>query len=169
MCYIGQNMVKLMMWVWEHFQFISQYLHVHVYCLYTVITQYKHLKNLADIRHHSDVFGLDCECNFFVTSHSKNTCDWIGGTAKWLTAQASLQSPLEGQIVSVRHLFDWCVGNIQHITFFFITAANIDSQRALLDDWFASVFPARHTCCCFHVWWTLVVRMHKWNYKVKFM
>ena len=68
----------------------------------------------------------------------KNTCDGIGGTVKRLAARASLQSPLVGQILSVRQLFDWCVGNIQHITFFFVTAADVDSHRALLDDRFVS-------------------------------
>ena len=46
--------------------------------------QYKHLKNFANIRHHFDDFGLDCEWNFFVTSYG----DGIGGTVKWLAAWA---------------------------------------------------------------------------------
>ena len=68
----------------------------------------------------------------------KNTCDGIGGTVKWLVPRTSLQSPLEGQILSVRQLFDWRMCNIQHITFFFVPAADVDSQRALLDDRFES-------------------------------
>ena len=31
--------------------------------------RYKHVKNSANIRHNSDNFGLECERNFFVTSH----------------------------------------------------------------------------------------------------
>ena len=78
--------------------------------------QYKNFKNFANNLHQSDDFGLDCEWNFFATSHGKNTCDGIGGTVKWLVPRASLQSPLEGQILSVRQLFDWRMCNIQHIT-----------------------------------------------------
>ena len=44
--------------------------------------QYKYFKNFATIHHHSDDFRLDCEWNFFVTSHGKNTCDGTGGTVK---------------------------------------------------------------------------------------
>jgi hypothetical protein len=40
--------------------------------------------------------------------------------------------------LSVRQLFDWRMCNIQHITFFFVPAADVDSQRALLDDRFES-------------------------------
>ena len=67
------------------------------------------------------------------------TCNGNGGTAKWLPARLSLQSPLEEQILSVRQLFNWCMCNIQHATFYSVTAAEIDSQRELLDDGFASV------------------------------
>ena len=38
----------------------------------------------------------------------------------------------------MRQLFDWSVCNILHIIFFYVTAADIDSQRALLDDRFVS-------------------------------
>ena len=40
--------------------------------------------------------------------------------------------------LAVRQLFDWRMCNIQHITFFFVPAADVDSQRALLDDQFES-------------------------------
>ena len=119
-----------------------QYLHTCTYILLLPSNgsagQYKNFKNFANNLHQSDDFGLDCEWNFFATSHGKNTCDGIGGTVKWLVPRTSLQSPLEGQILSVRQLFDWRMCNIQHITFFFVPAADVDSQRALLDDRFES-------------------------------
>ena len=50
--------------------------------------EYTNFKNFANICHHRDDLGLDCEWNFFVTSHGKNTCDGIRGKVKQLAALA---------------------------------------------------------------------------------
>ena len=50
--------------------------------------QYKNRYNIINLCHHK---GLLAEWHFFATSHGKTACDGIGGTAKRLTLNASLQ------------------------------------------------------------------------------
>ena len=40
--------------------------------------------------------------NVFATSHGKQPCDGIGGTVKRLTAKASLQRPINNQILDAQ-------------------------------------------------------------------
>lgn len=44
--------------------------------------QYKNRYNFINLCHHKNDFELDCEWNFFATSHGKGPCDGIGGTVK---------------------------------------------------------------------------------------
>src|SRR5258705_7229813 len=53
--------------------------------------QYKNRFNFINICHHSFHFNLDCEWNFFATSHCKGPCDGVGGTMKRTTAKEGLQ------------------------------------------------------------------------------
>ena len=56
--------------------------------------QYKNCKNFRNLCFHKSDFHVDCEWNFFATSHGKSPCGGLGGTVKRLTARASLQRPL---------------------------------------------------------------------------
>ena len=49
-------------------------------------------KNFANLCHHVSDFQLVAESIFFALSHRKSPCDHIGGAAKHLVANASLQS-----------------------------------------------------------------------------
>ena len=49
---------------------------------------------------------------FFATSHGKSTCDGIGGTVKRLTAKASLQRPVDRQILNSTEMFNFCTESI---------------------------------------------------------
>ena len=40
--------------------------------------RYKNKKNVINLCHHEDDFGLAAEWNFFATSHGKSVCDGIG-------------------------------------------------------------------------------------------
>jgi hypothetical protein len=82
--------------------------------------QYKNLKNFSNLCHHKEDHGMDAEWNFFATSHGKSACDGIGGTVKRLAARASLQRPLDHQILTPHDLYSWCIENIKNIVFFFI-------------------------------------------------
>lgn len=93
--------------------------HIH-YFSDGAASQYKNYKNFANLRHHKQDFGLNAEWNFFATSHGKNPCDGIGGTVKRLAARASLQRPLEGQILTSQQFFKFCEDNIKGIKFFFV-------------------------------------------------
>ena len=50
--------------------------------------------------------------NFFATSHGKSPCDGIGGTVKRLTTKASLQSPIDHQILNASDMYKFCNDNI---------------------------------------------------------
>lgn len=75
--------------------------------------QYKNRYNFINICHHKQDFNLDCEWNFFATSHGKSSCDGIGGTVKRLTAKASLQRPVNKQILTPKDMFDFCQESVK--------------------------------------------------------
>ena len=50
---------------------------------------------------------LSCSWSFFATSHGISSRDGIGGTIKWLAARASLQKPLNNQILKLVDLKSW--------------------------------------------------------------
>ena len=67
--------------------------------------QHKNYKNLLNLCHHKDDFGLTVDWSFFATSHGESACDGLGGTIKRLTARASLQRPISGQNLSADAMF----------------------------------------------------------------
>ena len=75
--------------------------------------QYKNRYNFINLCYHQEDFNLDCEWNFFATAHGKSPCDGIGGTVKRLVAKASLQRPVDGQILRPREMFTICQESLQ--------------------------------------------------------
>lgn len=75
--------------------------------------QYKNRYNFINLCNHQEDFHLECEWNFFATAHGKSPCDGIGGTVKRLTAKASLQRPVDGQILTPRDMFKFCQESLQ--------------------------------------------------------
>ena len=63
-------------------------------------SQYKNYKNFANLIFHVQDFGITAAWNFFATSHGKNLCDGVAGTVKRLATRASLQRPLDNQILT---------------------------------------------------------------------
>jgi len=82
--------------------------------------QYKNYKSFANLVHHKQDFGFTAEWNFYATSHGKNSCDGVGGTVKHLATRASLQRPLDDQILTPHQLFQFARDNISGIASFFI-------------------------------------------------
>ncbi|KAE8741782.1 hypothetical protein FOCC_FOCC012690 [Frankliniella occidentalis] len=80
---------------------------------------------------HAD-FGVAAEWHFHATSHGKGPCDGIGGTIKRLATRATLQGPSDKQIISGRHLYDWCVANLQKITVKYVTEMAWVTAKILL-------------------------------------
>ncbi|KAG1681447.1 hypothetical protein GQR58_011837 [Nymphon striatum] len=56
--------------------------------------QYKNHKNLFNLCPHKQDVDINAEWSLFATSHGKSPCDGIGGDVKRVTANASLQRPL---------------------------------------------------------------------------
>ena len=96
---------------------------------------YKNYKNFLNLCYHKEDFEMTAEWVFFATSHSKTACDGIGGTVKRTTARASLQRPLDQQILNVNAMFEFCIGKIGTITFYKITKdAAILTQQQLKEN-----------------------------------
>ncbi|KAJ8887263.1 hypothetical protein PR048_013478 [Dryococelus australis] len=72
---------------------------------------------------------MTAEWNFFATSHSKSPCHGIAGTTKQLVARASLQHPLEKQILTPKDLYDICNENINGIKFAFVSKEQIEQEE----------------------------------------
>ena len=87
--------------------------------------QYKNRKNLINLCHHHDNFGLDAEWIFFATSHGKSPCDGIGGFVKRHVAKRSLQHPLNNQILDHKAMINLCIEEIKDIEFIEISQEEI--------------------------------------------
>ena len=88
--------------------------------------QYKNRYNFINLYYHEHDFGLQAEWNFFATSHGKNACDGIGGTLKRAAARASLQRPVDNQILTPKDLFEYCHTSISSIKSFFVTSQEVE-------------------------------------------
>ena len=87
--------------------------------------QYKNYKNFANLIFHVQDFRITAEWNFFAASLWKNLCDVIGGTVKCLATRASLQRPLDNQILIPYQLFEFASQDISVITSFYINSETI--------------------------------------------
>ena len=99
--------------------------------------QYKNYKNFANLIFHVQDFGITAEWNFFATSHGKNLCDGVGGTVKRLATRASLQRPLDNQILTPYQLFEFASQDIFGITSFYVNSETVKKTAAILEPQFA--------------------------------
>lgn len=60
-------------------------------------------------------FGVPAEWHFYATIHGTSTCDGIGGPIKRLVTKASLQRPLNEQILTPLQMFNWVKSNMSGI------------------------------------------------------
>lgn len=95
-------------------------------------SQYKNKKNFINICYHKTDFGVDCEWNFFASSHGKNACDGIGGTTKRAVARASLQRPYSNQILTPEEMYRFCSENISGIQFIYVSAEECKTNSVQL-------------------------------------
>ena len=61
--------------------------------------QHKNYKAFLNLCHHKSDFDIDATWAFFATSHGKSPCDRIGSTVKCKILCASLQRPVNNQIL----------------------------------------------------------------------
>jgi len=66
--------------------------------------QYKNKFNFVNVSFHDEDFGVQCDWNFFATSHGKNSCDGVGGTLKRVAASASLSRTHSDHILTAEKL-----------------------------------------------------------------
>ena len=89
-------------------------------------SQYKNYKNFSNLYYHLHDYGIQAEWHFFTINHGKSPCDGIGGTAKHLVATASLQNTYILSVLSVRDMFDWCIKNIEGISFLLVSSEEVE-------------------------------------------
>lgn len=94
--------------------------------------QFKNKKNFINLCYHMEDFGCNAEWHFFETSHGKGPSDGLGGTVKREARRASLQRPLQGQITTPRHLYEWCLGNLLNCNFEYLTVKDYDEEVRFL-------------------------------------
>ena len=108
----------------------------------------KNRKNFYNLCKHKSDFGLNARWVLFATSHGKQPCDGIGGTVKQLVSNASLKCDLNDQILSPNDMFQFCKENNQNIIFKFISKADIDNTRVILNERFEGVIQILDTRSC---------------------
>ncbi|XP_038055995.1 uncharacterized protein LOC119727986 [Patiria miniata] len=113
--------------------------------------QYKNLKNFINLCHHEEDFGVPADWHFFATSHGKGPSDGIGGTVKRLAARASLQRPLDQQIMTPWQLYEFATSQIKSIDFAFATTEQYKNETDILRQRFqiARTIPGTQKLHCF--------------------
>lgn len=113
--------------------------------------QFKNKKNFVNLCYHEADFECTAEWHFFATSHGKGPSDALGGTVKREARRASLQRPLDDQITSPRHLFDWCLENLTNCNFQFLTEKDHNDEEEFLRQRFVGLrtIPGTQKYHCF--------------------
>jgi hypothetical protein len=83
-------------------------------------SQYKDCRNFLNLCYHAEEFHVAAEWNFIYTSHGKNPCNGIGGTAKQHVAHVSSQATERNHILTTEYSHQWAKENITGITFFYM-------------------------------------------------
>ena len=94
--------------------------------------QYKNFKTFLNLCYHSSDFGFvqsGASSLPVMGSHGKSPCDGLGGTVKRLLLRASLQRPVNDQILSFDKVMTFCTTSIKGITFFEISKDDMASVR----------------------------------------
>ena len=107
--------------------------------------QYKNRKSFYNLCKHQEDFGVGALWSFFATSHGKGACDGVGGTVKRLISKASLQRPLDNQIINMNDMFEFCKDNISGIHFICLSQEELKIARDELGVRFSNISPVRGT------------------------
>ncbi|KAK3911370.1 Trigger factor [Frankliniella fusca] len=95
-------------------------------------SQYKSKGYFLNLCSQEEEFGLKASHSYFATSHGKSQCDADGGSVKRKARKASLQRPLDKQIISAQDLFQFCEENMQEkFIFKFINKSDVQPEREL--------------------------------------
>eukprot|EP00112_Aurelia_sp_Birch-Aquarium-sp1_P009177 Seg2032.1 transcript_id=Seg2032.1/GoldUCD/mRNA.D3Y31 product="hypothetical protein" protein_id=Seg2032.1/GoldUCD/D3Y31 len=103
--------------------------------------QYKNCKHFLNICYYQEDFTMQYIWNFFATSHGKSPCDGLGGTVKRLAAKASLQRPVQNNILRAEAMFQYCNKEIHGIKFMYLTVAEMAHVKQKLAERFLVAKP----------------------------
>lgn len=134
-CMVYKIQETLLEFVKEHFPNVTD---VH-YFSDGCAGQYKNKYNFMNLSLHEKDFTIKAQWSFFATSHGKTECDGIGGTVKRLARKASLQRPLQDQILTTTTFYQFCISTISKINFHFISKDSTDLIRRQLEKRFENL------------------------------
>jgi hypothetical protein len=112
--------------------------------------QYKNYKNFMNLCRHNDDFGYEALWSFFATSHGKSPCDGIGGTVKRKMARASLQRPVNNQILTFKAVEEFCHEEFNAIVFLSIYKEEMVGELEELDKRYLDGDTVEGTRSCHH-------------------
>ncbi|KAK3917885.1 DNA replication and repair protein RecF [Frankliniella fusca] len=97
--------------------------------------QYKSKGYFLNLCNHEADFGFKASHTYFATSHGKSQCDADGGSVKRKARKASLQRPLDKQIISAKDLYDFCTTEMKDTFIFkFISKVEVEPSRRLYQE-----------------------------------
>ena len=110
--------------------------------------QYKNYKAFLNLCHHKSDFGIDATWVFVATSHWKSPCDGIDSTVKCEKLFASLQRPVNNQILTFHAVKEYCKSSIARITFLKINKEDMVAVRENLKPWYelGDMVPGTRSC-----------------------
>ena len=127
----------LILWTWSlKKQLLSSRISFYASCpRFTIFVQdnKRIVKTFLTCYHEYD-FGVSCLWSFFAKSHGKSPCDGICSTLKWLAARASLQWPMNNQILKPVDFFNFCNDTITSVTLIFLSHEQIEHCRSTMKD-----------------------------------
>ena len=108
--------------------------------------QYKNRFNFSNICAHKSDFGLDCDRQFFATSHGKGACDGVGGTVKRATALESLRRPTREQITNATEMFEFLSDKFETtVNFVFVSRVEVEKAAEHLKERFSKAVAVKGT------------------------
>ena len=88
--------------------------------------QYKNKKNLSNLAHHVEYFGVKAKWTFQATSHGKGPWNGLAGCVKREAALETLRRPLEGQIQTPIELYNFAKLKFKNIQVEFVSKEDIE-------------------------------------------
>jgi len=91
--------------------------------------QYKNKKTFMRDCQQMKKHGISVKRNFHATSHGKCLCDAASASVKRKVANASLQRPLDNQIINAQDVYDFCNSSDLDMHFIMVYKADVDKVR----------------------------------------
>ncbi|XP_052122650.1 uncharacterized protein LOC127749257 [Frankliniella occidentalis] len=122
----------------EHLKIVCPTMKKIIYSSDGARSQYKNKKNVANLCHHFEDFGVEAEWHFSATSHGKGASDGVGGSAKRSAYKESLRSPTEGHILTAEDFVKFVNEKLEKMTAVFVSNEEVQEQNQKLLSRFAA-------------------------------